>query len=124
MPYETTKQRLFMMTGVVVEIETIQKCQSASSSCQQLPRMVTFYKGTEFETTVDVGMCSGVCIGNTACLATRKKTKNISSPNGMRHKSDHVSTATMTSCENAILSSHKIVGTQQRSNALHSHGSC
>lgn len=60
MPYETTKQRLFMMTGVVVEIETIQKCQSASSSCQQLPRMVTFYKGTEFETTVDVGMCSGV----------------------------------------------------------------
>jgi len=83
-PYETTKRRLFMMSSVVVEMETIQKCQSASSSCQQLPHMVTFYKGTEYETTVDVGMCSGVCIENNACLATMKKTKSISSPNGVK----------------------------------------
>lgn len=100
MPYETTKRRLFMMSSLVVEMETIQKCQSASSSCQQLPRMVTFYKGTEYETTVDVGMCSGVCIENNACLATMKKTKSISSPNGMSHGRDGVSMETMTFCVN------------------------
>ena len=100
MPYETTKQRLFMMAGVVVETETIQKCQAASSSCQQLPRMVTFYKGTDFEATVDVGMCSGVCSENKSCIATVKKAKSISSPNGMSYSRDHVSMETMTCCVN------------------------
>lgn len=95
MPYETTMQRLFMMTGVVVEKETIQKCQSASSSCQQLSRMVTFHKGTKYEATVDVGMCSGLCRKNNSCLATMKKTKSISSPNGMSHSRDDVLMKTM-----------------------------
>ena len=100
MPYETTKQRLLVISSLIAEIETIQKCQSASSSCQRLPRMVTFYKGTVYETTVDVGMCSGVCIENNACLATKKKTKAISSPNGMLHSRDDVSMETMTFCVN------------------------
>ena len=90
MPYETTMQRLSMMAGVVVEKEMIQKCQSASSSCQQLSRMVTFYKGTKYEVTVDVGMCSGLCSKNNSCLATMKKTKSIPSPNGMSHSRDDV----------------------------------
>ena len=99
-PYETTKQRLLVISSLIAEVETIQKCQSASSSCQRLPRMVTFYKGTVYETTVDVGMCSGVCIENNACLATKKKTKAISSPNGMLHSRDDVSMETMTFCVN------------------------
>ena len=101
MPYETTKQRLLVISSIIAEIETIQKCQSASSSCQRLPRMVTYYKGTVYETTVDVGMCGGVCIENNACVATVKKTKAISSPNGMLHSRDlNVSMETMTFCVN------------------------
>jgi len=97
-PHETTKQRLFMMSSVVVEIETIQRCQSANFSCQRLARKVTFYKGTKYETTVDVGMCSGVCMQNNSCRATRNTTKSISSPNGMLHSRNYASLQTMSFC--------------------------
>ena len=98
MPYEITKQRLFMMSSVVVEMETIQKCQAANSSCQRLTRMVTFYKGTEYESTVDVGMCSGVCMQNNSCRATIKTTKSISSPKGILHSRNYVPMQTMSFC--------------------------
>lgn len=74
------------MAPVIIEKEIIESCQSASNGCQRLPRLVKYYNGTKFEVTIDVGICSGQCHGNTKCQSFDKKTKSISSANGKIRK--------------------------------------
>lgn len=84
LPYELTEHRNYAMAPVIIEKEIIESCQSASNGCQRLPRLVKYYNGTKFEVTIDVGICSGQCHGNTKCQSFDKKTKSISSANGDR----------------------------------------
>lgn len=84
LPYELTEHRNYAMAPAIIEKEIIQSCQSASNACQRLPRLVKYYNGTKFEVTIDVGMCSGQCHGNTICQSFDKKTKGISTANGDR----------------------------------------
>ena len=86
LPYELTEHRNYAMAPVIIEKEIIESCQSASNACQRLPRLVKYYNGTKFEVTIDVGICSGQCHGNTKCQSFDKKTKSISSANGKIRK--------------------------------------
>jgi len=38
-------------------------CQGALSKCRRRKRFVTYFEGSSFEHTIDVGGCSGSCSG-------------------------------------------------------------
>ncbi|XP_078371254.1 uncharacterized protein LOC144654886 [Oculina patagonica] len=65
-------------------MEKVLTCQKVPSTCQRLPRMVTYYPRTAYSRTVDVGACGGLCREKTECLATKNRTAAISTPNGKR----------------------------------------
>ncbi|XP_027042993.1 uncharacterized protein LOC113670981 [Pocillopora damicornis] len=63
-------------------------CTSREKKCQRIPSEQVFFRGTKFETRVDVGQCVGKCLSHGArdvkCRSTSSKTVTIMGPNGAR----------------------------------------
>jgi len=75
-------KRVLLYHTFIVEMERVLACQKVPSTCQRLPRMVTYYPGTMYRRTIDVGACEGLCRDKMACKATRITTVALSTPNG------------------------------------------
>ena len=83
-PYTMTEERVLLYNTFILEMEKVLTCQKVPSTCQRLPRMVTYYPGTAFARTIDVGACGGECGDEVVCLPTKNRTTAISTPNGTR----------------------------------------
>ena len=85
-PRRSTEERRLLYCDRFVFVEdTIQTCQKVESYCMRLKHEVTFYPGTMYSRTIDVGVCGGSCQENTTCKAIFNKTVAISTPKGERH---------------------------------------
>jgi len=83
-PSSVVMKRVLFYTTFIAELEGVLTCQKAPSTCQRLPRMDTYYAGTMYRRTIDVGVCSGLCQEEMACKPSRITAVAISTPNGKR----------------------------------------
>jgi len=83
-PSSLVMKRVLLYHTFIAEMERVLTCQKVPSTCQRLPRMVTYYPGTMYRRTIDVGACEGLCRDKMACKATRVTTFAPSTPNGKR----------------------------------------
>lgn len=81
-PSSVVMKRVLVYTTFIAEVEGVLTCQKASSTCQRLPRMDTYYAGTMYRRTIDVGVCSGLCQEEMACKPSSITAVAISTPNG------------------------------------------
>ena len=84
-PSSVVMNRFLRYPTLIAEMESVLTCQKVPSTCQRLPRMATYYPGTMYRRTIDVGACGGLCREKMACKATRTTTVAISTPNGKSH---------------------------------------
>ena len=83
-----SKKHFHLYNGDRKEVDSIQSCQCQApvTQCQHVNRETTFYLGTEYETTVDLGMCVGPCAAKEGCLSLRTTNHLIKTPNGRGRK--------------------------------------
>nr|CAH0111355.1 unnamed protein product [Daphnia galeata] len=85
LPTRTVVERHMTMSGMQ-EVAVIEDCSCMSDPelCHRVEERVIHFPGTPFETSVDVGRCSGPCMSGNAlsCRSTRNKTVAIAGPNG------------------------------------------
>lgn len=81
-PNSLVMKRVLLYNTFMVEMERVLTCQKVPSTCQRLPRMVTYYPGTMYRRTIDVGACGGLCQDEMTCKPTKITTVAISTPNG------------------------------------------
>ncbi|XP_032795499.2 uncharacterized protein LOC116931928 [Daphnia magna] len=85
LPTRTVVERHMTMSGMQ-EVAVIEDCSCLSDPelCHRVEERAIHFPGTPFETSVDVGRCSGPCSsGNSLrCRSTRNKTVAIAGPNG------------------------------------------
>ena len=84
-PSSVVMERFLLYHTFIAELESVLTCQKVPSTCQRLPRMTTYYPGTMYHRTIDVGACGGLCGDEMACKATRITTVAKSTPNGKSH---------------------------------------
>lgn len=80
----TTEERILVYNQHVIVKDTIRACQKVPNSCARLPHTVTYYPGTKYSKSVDVGVCGGACQEGFACKSVMNATEAIRSPNGVR----------------------------------------
>jgi hypothetical protein len=78
-------ERLHLRTGPK-DVPVIKSCQCAltNQKCRLLSNKRVYYAGTEYETTVDHGLCLGKC-GSKSCVASRNGSVAIQTPNGPKN---------------------------------------
>ncbi|XP_062512037.1 uncharacterized protein LOC134187884 isoform X2 [Corticium candelabrum] len=83
-PARSHVERYHLRTGPR-DVAVIDSCQCAKTSerCARLTNRRVYYAGTEYETTVDHGLCLGKC-GGKSCVASRNTSVAINTPNGSR----------------------------------------
>jgi hypothetical protein len=83
LPKEVTINTIYTANGVQ-NIRDVRDCDcTETSDCERLPLEQTYFPGTIFETTVDVGQCAGTCPPKTFCQPAERSRVQIKAPHGL-----------------------------------------
>jgi len=82
LPKEVTINSLYTAEGVT-QTKDVRDCScEGAGECRRLPLYTTYFPNTIFETTVDVGQCSGDCADGGVCVPYKRKFQLLRGPQG------------------------------------------